>query len=134
MCSSKSDVRLEKFNFETKKDSVLSKLNEYIYNGWPNNISEVTSLIKPFWNNRDELSVSSDIIFKIAKIVVSKSMQSEMLKRIHEGHLGMERYINRARDLIYWLGMSSQISDLVSSCNTCQAFQNSSCKENLIST
>lgn len=51
----------------------------------------MTSLVKSFWNYKNELGVSSDIIFLNDKIVVQKSRQSEMLKRIHKGNLGLER-------------------------------------------
>ena len=34
-----------------------------------------------------------------------------MLDRIHPGHMGIENSKRRARDVLYWPGMNSQISD-----------------------
>ena len=42
-----------------------------------------------------------------------------MKSRIHEGHLDVERCKARAREVLYWPGMSSEIADMVSHCSTC---------------
>ena len=48
-------------------------------------------------------------------------MQPEMLiqKLIHSSHLDIEKCKRRARDILYWPGMSSQIQDAVLTCATC---------------
>ena len=56
-------------------------------------------------------------------------MRSEMLRKIHEHHLGIEKCKRRARGLLYWPGMNSQIHDLVSKCNTCLLFKNKQQRE-----
>ena len=37
-----------------------------------------------------------------------------MLERIHESHQGIVKCKQRARDILFWSGMSSQIEDKVS--------------------
>ena len=59
-------------------------------------------------------------------------MQSEMLKLIHGSHLGITRSLSRARDILYWPGMSSQIQDVVSTCGICNTYQRKIQKEPLI--
>ena len=51
-------------------------------------------------------------------------MRNDMLRQIHENHLGIEKCKRRARDLLYWLGMNSEIHDLTSKCSTCLLFKN----------
>lgn len=41
-----------------------------------------------------------------------------MLKRLHEGHLGMEKCKRRARTAVYWPGINADIDRMVSSCET----------------
>lgn len=58
-------------------------------------------------------------------------MQSEMLQAIHSSHLGKEKCKRRARDVLYWPGMNSQIESVVSSCETCNTYQRANTKEPL---
>ena len=47
----------------------------------------------------------------------------EMKSRIHERHLGIERCKARAREALYWPGMSSEITEMISRCSTCLEFR-----------
>ena len=50
------------------------------------------------------------------------AMQSEMLRLIHSSHLGIAKTLSRARDILYWPGMSSQIKDVISACGICNTY------------
>ena len=54
-----------------------------------------------------------------------------MLDLIHEGHMGINKTKNRARQVLFWPGMSKQIENVVRACNTCEKFQKRNCKEPL---
>ena len=43
-----------------------------------------------------------------------------MLKRIHEGHMGIEKCKRRARQTIYWPHINNQIEQLVGNCEECR--------------
>lgn len=45
-------------------------------------------------------------------------MRRELLSIIHESHLGMEKCKSRARQVIYWPGMSGDIESMVAKCST----------------
>ena len=66
------------------------------------------------------------------RIIVPKTLQTEMLKEIHESHLGMTKCKQLARDYIFWPGMDKQIEDTVSRCCICQSFKNMPHSETLI--
>ena len=55
-----------------------------------------------------------------------------MLQKVHEGHLGVESCLRRAREVFYWPLMSSEIKDYVSNCSVCAAVQPSQAREPLI--
>ena len=44
----------------------------------------------------------------------------------------MEKCKRRARDILYWPGMSAQIKDFVSNCNVCSTYTRSDTKEPLL--
>ncbi|GFO39986.1 LOW QUALITY PROTEIN: Pol polyprotein [Plakobranchus ocellatus] len=56
-----------------------------------------------------------------------------MLRRIHEGHLGIEQCKRRVRDVMYLPRMSAEIADLISRCSrpTCLTHRNRQKKEPL---
>ena len=81
---------------------------------------------------RDELSVYDHVAFKGERIVIPKKMQSEMLQHIHSSHLGIEKCKHRARDILFWPGMTSQIQDIMSHCQMCCAYQRNNMKEPLL--
>lgn len=42
-----------------------------------------------------------------------------MLNKLHQSHLGQEKTKRLARDVIFWPGMTGEINDMVSRCETC---------------
>lgn len=55
-----------------------------------------------------------------------------MLNKLHYNHLGMEKTKNRAREIIFWPGMSKQIDHNIFNCETRLKLQKSNEKETLI--
>ena len=47
-----------KFKKETANDELLQKLQNVIFDGWPNDISELLHSFRPYLTFRDELSVN----------------------------------------------------------------------------
>lgn len=56
-------------------------------------------------------------------MVVPKILQVDMLTKIHEGYLGMEKCKCRGRDLVYWPQMNKEREKSVKMCETCQKYQ-----------
>ena len=48
--------------------------------------------------------------------MVPKAARSDLLKSIHNLHLGVNGCLNRARECLYWPGMSGEIRNYVSTC------------------
>ena len=53
--------------------------------------------------------------------MVPKSLHSDYLHRVHLGHTGIESTKKRARDILYWPGMSEDIERLVRTCSVCNS-------------
>ena len=73
------------------------------------------------------------LIFRGQKIVIPKSLRAKMLNQIHTGHLGVTKTLERAKDSIFWPGMTKAITDYVLSCEICLRHRDSNTKEPLIS-
>ena len=127
-----SHSKLEQLQLMTQSDSALQQLMQLTMQGWPEHKANVPTLCLPYWSFRDQISFGDGILFKGEKIIIPKAMQPEMLKLIHSSHLGIEKCKRRARDILYWPGISSQIQDAVLTCATCNMYQRKNQKEPLI--
>ncbi|VDH93047.1 Hypothetical predicted protein [Mytilus galloprovincialis] len=117
-----------KFQKETANDEHLQELQDVIFNGWPNEKSELIHSLRPYWTYRDELSVIDGLLYKSNKAIVPKALQNEMLDKIHESHLGIVKCKSRARDVLFWIGMGQDIEDKVKACGLCAQHQSLNAK------
>jgi len=60
-----------------------------------------------------EIFETGGILFYNNKVIVPKELWPHMLKRIHEGHLGVEKCKALARGLLYWPGITKDIENTV---------------------
>ena len=89
-------------------------------------------MIRPYWNYRDEITVIDEITLKSWKIIIPEALRSEMLERIHTGHMGVQKCKERARDVLFWPGMCKEIENMVEQCTTCQEYRTAQQKEPLL--
>ena len=81
---------------ETAKDPELSALHKLISEGWPPKRSSVPDNLKDYWNYRDELTVENGVLLKSHKFIVPKNLQSVYIDKIHAGHLGINKSLQKA--------------------------------------
>ena len=55
---------------------------------------------------------------KGCRIIIPSELQHEMLNKINDGHLGI-KYRARARQSIWWPGLSKQLEEKVKQCSEC---------------
>ena len=55
-----------------------------------------------------------------------------MLERIHSSHIGVNGCIRRAREAVFWPGITADIKALISRCEVCNAFASDNQKEMLM--
>ena len=117
---------------QSKTANELNELYSVIQTGWPDTRQEVPQRIRPYWNVREELAVMDGIIYRGMRIVIPPSLRAGMLERIHEGHLGVVKCKQKAKDALYWPQMGADIECKVSACAKCQEQQPNQQKEPMI--
>lgn len=117
-----SDEKLKIFKQETLKDPILSKLLETYKEGWPNNKAKVDQKINQFWKFKENICCEDNIVFFNERVMVPLSLRAEMLKKLHEAHIGITKTKLRARGIIYWPGIDSDIEENIMKCKICQNF------------
>lgn len=100
-----SDATLERLSKETRNDSYLHSVVTCLQKNQP-----VQGRLKHF---ESELSAVSGVLLKGCKVVVPSSMRQEMLRRIHEGHMGLNKCKERARRLVFWPGMNTDVENVI---------------------
>ena len=128
-----SPQKLEEFRIATGNDTSLAKVIKATMDGWPNDIKESPPEIRAYYTYREEITYYEGILYKGDKLIVPQSLQSQMLSRIHEAHLGIVKSKQLARDLLFWPGMTSQIEEMIKQCPTCQMNRKAQPAEPLIS-
>ena len=72
------------------------------------------------------------LIFKGDRIMIPSVLLSEMLCLMHQGHLGIEKCPQKARQVHFWPNMNKDNKNMVSSCFTCQRHKMSNPREPII--
>ena len=113
---------------QQKTANEFHELYAMIQAGWPETKRQVPHSIREYWESRDELAVLNDVIYRGVKIVVPPSM----LALIHGTHLGIVKCKQRAREALYWPGMSAQIEDKVKDRTMCHNYADAQQKQPLM--
>ena len=116
----------------TVADEQLQCLKMTVLEGWPETKQEVEHLIAEYWTFRDQIGVYNGVLYIGDRVIIPTALRKEMMMRIHASHQGEQACLRRARDALFWPGMSQQIKDTVSSCSLCAEYAPAQPKEPLI--
>ena len=88
--------------------------------GWPH-IGELPPILRPYYQVSAELTMEDayGLLMRGRRIVIPSSMRVEMLGKLHEGHQGIFKCRERARNSVWWPRLSRQLEDVVKSCSEC---------------
>ena len=127
-----SDDGLKSIRRETEADKKLQLLKATVLQGWPETKQETDPNVTEYWTYRDEISIYNGVMYKGERVIVPVTLRRELMSRIHASHQGEQACLRRARDALFWPGMSQQIRDLVSSCSICADHAPAQAKEPLM--
>ncbi len=114
----------DKYVKATQDDPTLQLVLRLVEKGWPDHKKDCPTSAKPYWSIRSELSSANGLLLKREKIVVPFSLRPEMLLKIHDGHFGETKCVERAKSTVYWPGYTEQVRNLVAGCGICQERRN----------
>lgn len=116
----------------TDEDSELQLLKAVVLRGWPEETNKLPECIRKYANFKEEIIYDEGLLFKGPKLIVPKAELPEMLKQLHNGHIGVESMQKRARHSLYWHGQSGNIKNFVETCAICQQTQRANVSEPLL--
>ena len=108
-------VKMKEAQEETAKDSCLMRIARYVNEEQPTRRDQVPVDAKPYWPYKKELSMTNDMLLKDERLTIPLSIRKEVLKQLHQAHMGIERTKWRARTTISWPQINQQIEEIVKS-------------------
>ena len=110
--------RLENIRVRQMQDKEVQLVRKYLLQGWPQR-KTLSPELKQYQQVAVELTEENGILFRGDRVVIPKELHSEMLARLHLGHLGISKCRERARLSMWWPGMSKQIQEMIQKCDIC---------------
>lgn len=127
-----SDKLLEQIQQATEGDSILQEAINHTRHGWPTHMNSIYRReLRDYFVTRSELSESRGLLLYRNRIVIPETLRSEVLRSIHDGHLGLNKCRARAQDSVWWPGITQDIRNLINTCEFCQTHRRSQQREPL---
>ena len=113
-----TEQRVTEIREYQKADGVCQKIVVYCQSGWPEK-SSLPPELKPYYQVAAELTVQKGLILRGSRMVIPPPMRKRVLDKVHTGHQGITKCRERARQSVWWPGLSKQLEELVHSCEDC---------------
>ena len=84
-----STQRLDEYRRAQNSDPVCSLVSKHCQNGWPGK-QRIDEVMKSYREVHGELSMHNNLLLFGSRIVVPASMQQETLRKLHQGHRGIQ--------------------------------------------
>ena len=126
-----SPERLQELQEATERDPSLKFLAKTVHEGWPNVIKDCPHSIQSYWYFRDEITYEDGILYKGTRLIIPKSERASTLKVLHMGHYATDKMNLRARETVYWPGISEDIRHTYHHYHICAKFARTQQRETL---
>ena len=125
-------ARIRDFRSATAEDTTSGLLMRVVSNGWPEVRKDCHPFLLDYWTYREEISAENGLLFKGHRLIVPEKLRDRVLQTIHKGHFGFEKMLLRAREAVFWPGITSDLLQTAQSCEVCQTFSKSRQHETLL--
>lgn len=105
----------------TALDDQLSRVRDFILNGWPVEKRAVPADLRTFYGLREELSTAlqGQCIVRGSRTIIPSTLRATVLELAHEGHPGIVRMKQRCREAVWWPGIDGDVETFVRDCAAC---------------
>ena len=113
-----TEERLEQIRQAQKNDAECQKLLAAVQTGWPAK-QALPSSLKPYHAVAGEITVANGLLLRGSRIIIPSPLRKEILQRIHDGHLGITKCRERAKQSVWWPRISEELTQLIADCEEC---------------
>ena len=131
---SMSPHKMAELRSSTVDDATRQSAVTHTLTGWPNYEKDVPESLKAFFNVRSLLSVSNGLLAYTDRIVIPTLLRPDILEKIHTGHQGITKCLERDMVSVWWPGITRDIKHIVGAYEHCQVHKLSQQRQPLITT
>nr|XP_041630616.1 uncharacterized protein K02A2.6-like [Drosophila kikkawai] len=116
-------INSETIRNHVDKDKVLKQVLQYVSEGWPEKLQQGNEALLPYFNRKFALTINKQLLclHKDAnRVVIPSSLRAHILKLLHEGHWGIVRMKQLARQHVWWPTIDDDIKNIAQSCDICK--------------
>ena len=103
---------------ETWKDDNMWTLVQTIENGFPDAEKDMPHAA-PYWQYQDALYTSDRAVLYQDRVIVPPSLRRTVLNNLHSAHQGTSQMELRARAIVFWPGITTDIHAIRAACADC---------------
>ena len=122
-----TEKRLQEIKEHQEKDLVCQKLAEFCRSGWLKK-EMLSADLKLYLPVAAQISVANGLLLRGSRIIVPPPLRKTLLGRLHSSHQGITKCRERARQSVWWPGLSKHLDELVHNCSECQKTQRQRCQ------
>ena len=116
-----SSTEIDLIHEETSKDHTFTLLKHCIHMGWPSECRMLPQELHTYWNYWEDLSLENGLITKGVRLFIPSTLRRKVMEQIHNAHQGIEKCMLKAREALFWPGISNDNCEAVEKCGICQA-------------
>ena len=124
-----SDLNMIELERAAAEDPSYRSLLSNVISGFPKTKDLLDPSLNSFWNVKDRLSFSGNLVFLEDRIVIPRRYQSTILNNLHAAHQGVSGMLRRASQSFYWPNLEQAIRNKRYSCKHCNERSPSQQKE-----
>ena len=113
-----ADPHLARLQAAANRDAQYKQLRTAVQHG-PLARQHQATLPTAFAAIKHDLWVSDNLVMYGSRVVVPAQLRQEVLRELHTAHQGQDRTLRRARQAVYWPGITTDIRNMVRGCAAC---------------
>ena len=75
--------------------------------------------VNHIWCASGELTIQGDLLMRVSRLLIPATVRADILQQLHEGHLGVTKCRERARQSVWRKGMDRQLREFILCCSVC---------------
>ena len=116
------DARADQLRREADSDPTYQLVIRTMRDGWPDQIEHLPTDLRPFHNQRVNLSEEDGLLLYGSRIVIPAGARDEVLNQIHAAHQGESKSWERARRSVWWPTVAQDVTRTVRNCTPCREY------------
>ncbi|XP_046576522.1 uncharacterized protein LOC124284493 [Haliotis rubra] len=113
----------------SSEDREIQAVAAVIIEGWPDNRSDLSTVVQQYFNYRDELSFQNGVVFKGERVVEPKAERHNIMVKLHSSHCGIQNSLRRAREAVFWPNMNRDVKEFINKWEICACYNDEQQKE-----